>query len=64
LTDEILKKFEHQIAEWTIIPGRGGVFEVTLDGELIFSKKKMGRHAAPGEIRRIFEARLPHAVTE
>jgi hypothetical protein len=26
------------------------VFEVAVDGEPIFSKKKVGRHAAPGEI--------------
>lgn len=33
-----------------LAPSSGGVFEVTVDGEPIFSKKKMGRHAAPGEI--------------
>jgi len=26
------------------------VFEVTVDGELVFSKKALGRHAEPGEI--------------
>ncbi len=30
--------------------GSGGVFEVTVDGRLIFSKKALGRHAKPGEI--------------
>jgi selenoprotein W-related protein len=33
-----------------IIPSRGGVFEVTVDGELIYSKKATGRHAEPDEI--------------
>jgi len=28
----------------------GGVFEVTVDGVQIFSKKTLGRHAAPGEV--------------
>ncbi|MDQ4143556.1 MAG: Rdx family protein [Actinomycetota bacterium] len=28
----------------SIIPSRGGVFEVTVDGELVFSKKATGRH--------------------
>lgn len=28
----------------------GGVFEVAVDGQLIFSKKALGRHAEPGEI--------------
>jgi len=26
------------------------VFEVAVDGTLVFSKKKLGRHAAPGEV--------------
>jgi selenoprotein W-related protein len=58
LTEEILKEFEHQIREWTIIPSRGGVFEVTIDGELVFSKKALDRHAEPGEIKKIIEAKL------
>jgi selT/selW/selH-like putative selenoprotein len=28
----------------------GGVFEVTVDGDLIFSKKALRRHAEPGEM--------------
>jgi selT/selW/selH-like putative selenoprotein len=28
-----------------LIPSGGGVFEVTRDGELIYSKKRTGRHA-------------------
>jgi len=58
LTDEILKAFEFQIAEWKIIPSRGGVFEVTIDGELVFSKKQLERHAEEGEIRQIIAAKL------
>lgn len=27
-----------------LIPSRGGVFEVTVDGELVFSKSASGRH--------------------
>ncbi len=34
------------------------MFEVTLDGELIFSKKKLGRHAEPGEVARLVRERL------
>jgi selenoprotein W-related protein len=59
LTGEILKEFEFQIAEWKIIPSRGGVFEVTIDGELVFSKKQLDRHAEAGEIKKLIEARLP-----
>ena len=33
-----------------LVPSSNGRFEVTLDGELIFSKAKLRRHAKPGEV--------------
>ena len=43
--------------------GTKGKFEVTLDGELIFSKETLGRHAEPGEIRADVERRLGKPLT-
>jgi selT/selW/selH-like putative selenoprotein len=37
-------------AELRLVPSSGGVFEVTVDGQLVFSKKASGRHAKPGEV--------------
>jgi selenoprotein W-related protein len=37
-------------AEVTLTPSGGGVFEVRVDDELIFSKKALDRHPGPGEI--------------
>ena len=37
------------------VPSSGGVFEVTVDGHLVFSKKAMGRHAKPGEVLQAVE---------
>jgi selenoprotein W-related protein len=34
----------------TIVPSRGGVFEVEVDGNLIYSKKATGRHAEYEEV--------------
>jgi len=36
--------------EVKLIPGSGGIFEVSVDGATVFSKKRMGRHAQPGEV--------------
>jgi selenoprotein W-related protein len=36
-----------------MIPSSGGVFEVNVDGRLVFSKKAEGRHASPGEVLRL-----------
>jgi selT/selW/selH-like putative selenoprotein len=33
-----------------LIQASGGVFEVMADGRLVFSKKAIRRHAAPGEV--------------
>ncbi len=35
-----------------------GRFEVILDGDLIFSKAGLGRHAEPGEVAKIVRERL------
>jgi len=59
LTEELLKEFEAHIASWTLIPSSGGVFEVRVNGELVFSKKQQGRHAEVEEIRQALAARLP-----
>ena len=41
-----------------LIPSSKGRFEVTLDGDLIYSKASLGRHAEPGEVAAIVRARL------
>ena len=41
---------EHAVTSLEIIPSGGGVFEVTIDGDLVFSKKQLKRHANAGEV--------------
>lgn len=41
-----------------LIPGSGGVFDVVVDDELVFSKKAVGRHAEPGEVVGLLAPRL------
>ena len=43
--------------EVRLIPSSGGVFEVKVDDELIFSKKALRRHAEPGEVVGLIRAR-------
>lgn len=47
---ELIKNFEHLIEEVTLIPSDGGRFEVTVNGQLIYSKLNTKRHAEAGEI--------------
>jgi selenoprotein W-related protein len=43
LTEKLLKKYKQKIADLKLIPGGGGCFELTVDGELIYSKLKIGK---------------------
>jgi selenoprotein W-related protein len=49
-TEELLKNYEHVIESITLVPSEGGVFEVTVNGQLLFSKRELHRHAEPGEV--------------
>jgi selT/selW/selH-like putative selenoprotein len=40
-------------AEVRLVESSGGLFEVTVDGKLVFSKKAARRHAEPGEVVRL-----------
>ena len=46
---ELVRTYEYEIAEITLIPSDGGRFEVSVDGKLIYSKLQTKRHAEPGE---------------
>jgi len=39
------------VKELRLVPSYGGVFEVAVDGQIIFSKKKLGRHPTIDEIQ-------------
>ncbi len=45
-------------AEVNLIESSGGLFEVTVDGKLVFSKKELGRHAKDGEVVRLMVEHL------
>jgi len=48
LEAEIRHEFPN--AEVRLVESSGGVFEVTADGTLVFSKRELGRHAHAGEV--------------
>ncbi len=51
---DLLTNYQHVIESLTIRGGGKGVFDVTVDDQLIFSKKEIGRHAEPGEVLELF----------
>ena len=46
--------YQHVISELTLATGSAGVFDVVIDGEMIYSKHSTGRHAEPGEVLALF----------
>lgn len=58
LANEILTRWAPIMRSVDLKAGSTGRFEVTLDGDLVFSKAALKRHAAPGEITAAFEKKL------
>ena len=55
MADELLANYQHVISELRMVTSSGGAYEITVNGELIFSKKNIQkRHAEPGEVIKLF----------
>lgn len=55
VAEELLGTYQHRIDGLTLTPGPKGIFDVAVDGEVIFSKHAVGRHAEPGEVLELFK---------
>lgn len=51
---DLLTNYQHVITDLRLITGGSGVFDVTVDGETLYSKKETGRHAEDGEVLALF----------
>jgi selenoprotein W-related protein len=58
LTDELLQGWAPIIETIELLPSSKGRFEVTVDGELVFSKAELKRHAEPGEVAALVREQL------
>ena len=56
--EDILEKYGKEVKSIDLITGTGGVFELYLNGELIYSKLETGRHTNEGEILELMEKAL------
>jgi selenoprotein W-related protein len=51
LAQELLTTFEEELGEVALVPGEGGIFEVRLDGELLFARAAEGRFPEAKELK-------------
>lgn len=62
LASELLGRWAPIMRAVELQSGSSGRYEISLDGELLFSKKAEGRFPRPGEVARLFEAKLGPAL--
>ena len=58
LAQELLSTFEKEIGEVALIPGTGGVFEVRVDDETVWSRKDEGRFPDAKELKQRVRDRI------
>jgi selenoprotein W-related protein len=51
LAQELLATFEAELEEVALVPASGGVFEVRLDGEPVWSREREGRFPEAAELK-------------
>ena len=58
LSRSILKEHEDKVTGLTLIPSHGGVYEIRLNDELIFSKKELDRYPEKDEVEDLVRKNL------
>jgi selenoprotein W-related protein len=58
LAQELLTTFTVEIAELTLRPGTGGVFQIAIDGEVVWDRKIDGGFPEIGRLKRLVRDRV------
>jgi selenoprotein W-related protein len=58
MAQELLTTFPAEIGEVAMVPGTGGVFEIRLGDELIWSRKEQGRFPEIKELKQLVRDRI------
>ncbi len=61
-TDDLLANYQHVIDDLRLVTGAAGVFDVVVDGTVLYSKDATGRHAHDGEVLQLFSDRVGPGV--
>jgi len=55
---ELLTTFEGEIERLALVPGTGGVFDVRVDGEIVWSRAERGRFPEMKELKQLLRDRI------
>jgi len=58
VAQELLTSFEDEIGEVALAPGSGGIFEVRVEGELLWSREERGRFPELKELKQLLRDRI------
>jgi selenoprotein W-related protein len=53
MAQELLTTFESELGEVALVPGTGGIFEVSVDEKVIWSRKERGRFPDIKELKQL-----------
>ena len=55
--NDLLTYYQHVIDDLTLVMGSKGIYDIEIDGDMLYSKQRTGRHANTGEVLQLFESR-------
>lgn len=58
LTRKLLNEFKNDLKEVSLIPSSGGVYEISFEDELIYSKKETGEYPDDSNLVEIVRGKL------
>jgi selenoprotein W-related protein len=58
MAQELLTTFQNEIGELALLPGTGGVFEVRIDAETVWSRAVEGRFPEMKELKQLVRDRI------
>jgi selenoprotein W-related protein len=58
MAQELLLTFEEELAEVSLVPATGGIFEVRLGAEVLWSRKAQGRFPEVRELKQLVRDRI------
>lgn len=58
MAQELLSTFEQEITALTLKPGAGGIFDIQVNGDLVWSRKSQGRFPEITELKQLVRDRI------
>ncbi|MGH7791006.1 MAG: SelT/SelW/SelH family protein [Thermodesulfobacteriota bacterium] len=58
MAQELLTTFETELLEVALVPGKGGIFDVIVDDELLWSREEKGRFPDIKELKQLVRDRV------